>query len=75
MYKNESFTPFQHGFIGDRLCIMQLITILDDWTRILEDGVSKYSIYLDFQKAFHSVPHEQLLRNLEGYAITDKVLK
>ena len=33
------------------------------------------SIYLDFQKAFDSVPHERLLKKLYGYSIRGKVLR
>ena len=74
MCKNELLSPLQHGFIGGRSCTTQLIRALDDWTNILEDGGNVDSIYLDFKKAFDSVPHEHLLRKLEGYGITDKVL-
>ena len=32
-------------------------------------------LYLDFQKAFDSVPHRRLLKKLEGFVITDAVLE
>ena len=32
-------------------------------------------LYLDFQKAFDSVPHRRLLKKLEGYGITGAVLE
>ena len=48
MCQNELFSPLQHGFIGGRSCTTQLIRVLDDWTRILEDGGNVDSIYLDF---------------------------
>ena len=41
----------------------------------MDDGGNVDSIYLDFQKAFDSVPHERLLTKLEGYGITDLALK
>ena len=70
MSQNELFSPLHHGFIGGRSCTTQLIRVLDNCTRILEDGGSVDSIYLDFKKAFDSVPHECLLRKHEGYGIT-----
>ena len=75
MFKNELFFPLQYGFLWNRSYITWVITVLDDWTRTCEDGGNVDNIYLDFQKAFDSVPHEHLLRNLEGCSIIGKVLK
>ena len=51
----------------------QLITCLDKWTELLESGEPVDVIYLDFQKAFDSVPHQRLLVKLEAYGITGQL--
>ena len=48
---------------------MQLLTTLEIWTQAVEDGTPVDAIYLDFQKAFNSVPHKRLLRKLAAYAM------
>ena len=57
----------QHGFRPGRSCVTQLLEVLDSWTRDLDDGKPVDAIYLDFQKAFDSVPHQRLLVKLESY--------
>ena len=64
-HMNEVFHGSQHGFIKKRSCATQLLEVLDYWTSILDDGYSMNIIYLDFAKAFDSVPHERLLSKLE----------
>ena len=47
----------------------QLLIILEIWTTILDSGLSLDCIYLDFKKAFDSVPHQRLLSKLDAYGI------
>jgi hypothetical protein len=47
---------------------------LDCWTRILDEGGLVDAVYLDFQKAFDTVPHQRLLLKLSGYGVTGDVL-
>ena len=73
MMKNQLFCDEQHGFVPGRSCMTQLITCLDKWTELLENGDPVDIIYLDFQKAFDSVPHQRLLLKLEAYGITGQL--
>ena len=60
----------QHGFRQKRSCITQLLNVIEDFTRMIDDGKSIDVIYLDFRKAFDSVPHERLFRKIKSYGIT-----
>ena len=46
----------QHGFTKGRSCVTQLLDVMDAWTEILDEGGSIDIIYMDFMKAFDSVP-------------------
>ena len=53
---------------------MQMINVLDDWTKILNGGGNIVVIYTDFQKALDTVPHDRLLKKLEAYGIGENIL-
>jgi len=59
----------QYGFISGRSTTTQLLHYLDECTRITANGGVMDSIYLDFAKAFDTVPHRRLLGKLEAYGI------
>ena len=67
LVENHLLTQHQHGFIKGRSCVTQLLTVLDKWTEALDNCLNLDAIYLDFSKAFDSVPHQRLLIKLEGY--------
>ena len=72
--RNDMLSLCQHGFVHGRSCATNLLEVLDDWTRILDEGGTVDAIYLDFMKAFDSVPHQCLLRKLESYGIHGKII-
>ena len=57
-----------------RLPLTQLLETLDEWTSILEEGDSVDALYLDFSKAFNSVPHQRLLLKLRSCWVGGKLL-
>ena len=59
----------QHGFREGRSTVTNLLEFYDKVSNILQerDGWAD-CIYLDFQKAFDSVPHERLLEKLDKLA-------
>ena len=63
----------QHGFMEGRSCSSQLISVLDVWTQILDKKESLDAVYLDFQKAFDTVPHQRLLTKLKAYGVHGSV--
>ena len=74
MKVNSLFSPHQHGFIGSRSCMTQMLETLELWTIVLEGKGGLDAIYLDFLKAFDTVPHRRLLVKLKGYGIQGRVL-
>ena len=75
MSVNNLFCDQQQGFVPGRSCITQLLTTFEIWTQAIEDGNPVDAIYLDFQKAFDSVPHKRLIRKLAAYGVTGKILR
>ena len=73
MASNNLFSDAQHGFISGRSCSTNLIAVLDKWSEALDNGLPVDAIYLDFAKAFDSVPHIRLLTKLKGYGIDGNV--
>ena len=67
--EDDLFTNHQHGFIKTKSCVTQLLETIEKWTELLDQGYSVDVIYLDFQKAFDSVPHQRLLKKIYGYGI------
>ena len=65
---------YQHAFIGKRSCTTQLLEALDNWTQLLEENETVDVIYLDFAKAFDSVPHRRLITKCKALGIDGKIL-
>ena len=75
MSDNDLFTSHQHGFRSKRSCVTQLLEVIEEWSDILERGGNIDCIYLDFQKAFDTVPFRRLLEKLYAYGIRGKLHK
>ena len=71
---NNLLSDEQHGFREGRSCLSNLLTTLDDWTSILDDGDCVDIAYLDFRKAFDLVSHKHLLLKLQKHGITGQTL-
>ncbi|MCP3853075.1 MAG: hypothetical protein GY694_23025, partial [Gammaproteobacteria bacterium] len=71
---NNLLSPHQFGFCEGRSCLTQLLIIINDWMSSLDKGIAVDAAYLDFKKAFDSVPHKRLLCKLEGYGIEGSLL-
>ena len=62
----------QHGFREGRSCLSNLLTTLEDWTKMLNDKDCVDVAYLDFHKAFDLVSHKHLLLKLQKHGINGK---
>jgi len=65
-------SAYQLGFLPGR---SQLLHVLDYFTKHLDKGYSVDVIYLDFQKALDTVPHQRLIRKLSSFGIHGKMLQ
>jgi hypothetical protein len=74
LQEQKLITREQHGFVKGRSCVTQLLDVLDSWTETIDNGGSVDVIYMDFQKAFDSVPYKRLLSKLSAHGIQGKVL-
>ena len=71
---NTLISDHQHGFVQRRSCLTNLLEVLEAWTRILDEGYGCDVIFLDYRKAFDTVPHMRLLRKLSTYGIGNQVI-
>ena len=76
MVNNNILSKNQYGFCKGRSCITQLLSTIHDWFQYLDRGIPPVdAIYLDFRKAFDTVPHKRLLSKLWVYGVRGQVLK
>jgi hypothetical protein len=75
MKEHKLFSVDQHGFLPNKSCITQLLIIIEHWTKIIDEGYCIDNIYLDFSKAFDSVPHERLLLKLRILGLSELTIK
>ena len=64
----------QHGFLRNRSCATNLLTYVNTVGKWLDEGSAVDTVYLDFSKAFDSVPHNRLLIKLKMHGIDGNVL-
>ena len=71
---SKSISPYQFGFRKNHSTLQQLLLFLKDIFNTFQEK-DKYTdaIYLDFSKAFDSVPHNELLAKLRHIGITGKL--
>ena len=70
---NSIISRHPHGFLRRLSCETQLVTVIHDWARSLNQHGQVDVIFLDFAKAFDSVPHEQLLLKAHYYGFRGKL--
>ena len=75
MVDNNLLSSKQFGFISGRSTVTQLLKYLNLCVDTMVKGGVVDAIYLDFAKAFDTVPHSRLLGKLRSYGICGNILK
>ena len=71
---NNLITIKQHGFLKNKSCITNLLETVDLATETINQKRALDIIYLDFAKAFDTVPHKRLLHKLECYSFDKGII-
>ena len=66
---NNVLSTSQHGLRAKHSCLTQLLESIHHWAHSLDRSLSTHILFLDFAKAFDSVPHGRLLLKLESIGI------
>ena len=64
-----------YGFVNGRSCTTQLLKVFDKWSEVLDPGGAVDAVYLDYAKAFNTVPHERLMCKLTSYGSEGQLSK
>ena len=72
---NNHFTKKQYGFMAGRSTALQLLKVIDEWTEAIDNGCGIDCIYMDYQKAFDTVPHRRLIEKLKAYGIGPNIIE
>ena len=75
MRRNNLYSSQQYGFIKGRSTVLQLLQVMNAWTETLDSGYPIDTVYLDFMKAFDTVPHRRLMGKIESLGINGGVLR
>ena len=71
--KNGLIMDSQHGFRTGRSCLTNLLSFFEYVTRKLDEASDVDIIYLDFSKAFDTVPHRRLLYKLRQIGVSEVI--
>ena len=71
---NGIFPDEQHGFRTGRSCRTNLLETFEEWTKLIDKGSGFDAIYLDFRKAFDTVPHRRLIHKLASYGFDQSLI-
>ena len=68
----EQYYPLsdcQWGFRNGRSTVSALLLTVHHWLQLLESGMDVCAVFLDYRKAFDSVPHAPLMKKLQDIGL------
>ena len=72
---NNLLSPKQHGLICGISTVTQSLCYLDKCAKAIVEGNVVDTVYLDFMKAFDTVPHMRLMGKLKAYGVEGNFAK
>ena len=69
LQSNSIINSNQHGFVKGKSWLTNLLSFLEDCSVSLDEGHPVDVLYLDFSKAFDSVPFKLLIHKLKMYMV------
>ena len=72
--KNHLACKEQHGFTTGKSTTTNLLEALNMWSEAMMHGIPVDILFLDYSKAFDSVPHRRLVRQVESFGINGEAL-
>jgi len=66
---NQGIRPSHHGFMTGSSYLTNLISFYDQVTRLVDEGKAVDVVYLNFRKAFDTVPHSILLEKIAPHGL------
>ena len=73
--ENKILNDSQHGFRNKRSCLTNLLDFFYEVFNSYDETRAVDIIYLDFQKAFDTVPHRRLISKVKAHGIAGNTLK
>ena len=73
--RNELNCHQQHGFVKRRSTTTNLLEALNMWTEAMMHGIPVDVLFLDYSKAFDTVPHQRLLQQVKSFGIQGEALQ
>ncbi|MFZ2538392.1 MAG: reverse transcriptase family protein, partial [Oscillospiraceae bacterium] len=74
LLKNKLINRNQHGFLKKHSTCTNLLEALNDWTISISNHKSVVIGYIDFTRAFDSIPHPKLFYKLQNYGVAGNLL-
>ena len=74
LYSNKLLSNCQFGFRPKSSTQEALLSVTNDWHKLLENDHQVATVFFDVKKAFDSVPHPQIISSLQAVGICGNLL-
>ena len=75
LMNNQLLSNRQWGFLPGKGTVTALLSTTHSWFQFLENNKDVCAVFLDYRKAFDSVPHRPLLEKMSQLSINEKIIQ